>query len=128
MGISKSEQKKIENEMIFRRANEKVVSDLDALDAMHIKDGNEDLVRDKDLSLLFWCECSDEDCKERIGLKLDKYEKIHTNRRNFVVKPDHQDETIEKVVSKEEDYSVVKKTHSTPAPNNRLKHTDTDNS
>ncbi len=33
-----SERRKIENEMIFRRLNEKVGDNLDSLDAMHIEE------------------------------------------------------------------------------------------
>lgn len=44
MGITDAERKQIENEMIFRRINEKVGSDLDALDALHTKDGNHELI------------------------------------------------------------------------------------
>jgi hypothetical protein len=59
MKLSSAERKQIENEMIFRRINEKVGYDLDALDRMHREDGNLHLVHDDLISLEFKCECSD---------------------------------------------------------------------
>ena len=128
MNITKAEQKQIENEMIFRRNNEKVGSDLDLLDAMHREDGNHDLVRDEDLELQFKCECSDENCEDRISLGLDDYAKIHVDRDSFVVKPNHQVIPIEEVIHEEPTYSVVKKYNSMPEPNDTLNITTIDNS
>lgn len=123
MAISKAEQRQIENEMIFRRMNEKVGSDLDALDEMYEKEGNRHLIRDDDLLLMFKCECSDENCEERIPLKLSKYREIHTDRNTFIVKSNHEVDPIEKVISKEEGYNIVMKNNSTPEPNDTLKNT-----
>ena len=123
MDTTKAEQKQIENEMIFRRINEKVGSDLDALDAMHEEDGDKDLIRDDDLQLSFKCECSDENCEVRIPLKLSKYREIHVNRNSFIVKTDHQVDPIEKVIATENEYNVVMKNNSTPEPNDTLKNT-----
>ncbi len=63
MNLPIAEQRQIENEMIFRRANEKVGDDLDELDSFHIEDGDPHLVRDVDLLLQFKCECSDDICR-----------------------------------------------------------------
>ncbi len=128
MSITKAEQRQIENEMIFRRINEKVGSGLDALDDMHREDGNDHLVRDEDLLLRFKCECSDENCEVRIPLQLSEYQRIHIDRDTFIVKTDHQVDPIEKVVSSEDGYNVVKKNNSTPEPNDTLKNTTIDNS
>ncbi len=128
MNISKAEQRQIENEMIFRRINEKVGLDLDALDAMHTEDGNFDLITDEDLLLLFKCECSDENCAERIPLKLSQYKQIHRDRSTFIVKLNHQVDPIEKVVAQEKEYNVVVKNNTTPEPNDVLKDTTIDNS
>jgi hypothetical protein len=128
MSISKAEQRQIENEMIFRRINEKVGSGLDALDDMHREDGNDHLVRDDDFLLRFKCECSDENCEVRIPLQLSEYQRIHLDRDTFIVKTDHQVDPIEKVVSIEDGYNVVIKNNSTPEPNDTLKNTTIDNS
>lgn len=123
-----SERRQIENEMIFRRANEKVGDDLESLDAAHIENNDTHLIWDDKVVLEFFCECSDEDCDKRIPLRLSVYNKIHKNRDKFIVKLKHQVKDIEKVISSEEDYSVVLKNNSTAEPGEILNNTSIDNS
>lgn len=128
MDIPIAERRQIENEMIFRRINEKVGDDLDALDAKFVEEGDFDLIRDEDIELHFKCECSDENCMVRIPMLLSEYQKIHVDRDTFIVRPDHQVDPIEKVVKVSPEYSVVIKNNSTPEPNDTLKITTIDNS
>jgi hypothetical protein len=128
MDLTLPERRQIENEMIFRRANEKIGIDLDAIDALHIEDGNPHLVRDVDIKLHFQCECSDENCTLRIPMLLSKYKEIHTDRSTFIIIPDHEVEPIEKVIEKADGYSVVKKHNTTPEPGPDLNVTTIDNS
>ena len=128
MSIPASERKQIENEMIFRRTNEVVGDGFDELDAMHIEDGNMHLMRDQEITLKFICECSDENCNERIPMKLNMYQKIHEDRDSFVIKPKHQVNEIEEIVTTNAHYSVVKKNNSTPDPGKNLNKTPIDNS
>lgn len=128
MNISEAERRQIENEMIFRRINEKVGAELDDLDAMHIKDGNPHLVRNKDVSLHFQCECSDENCTARIPVLLSEYRNIHEDRNTFIVQPNHQVDPIEKVLKKTPLYNIVKKNNSTAEPSDTLNRTSIDNS
>ena len=128
MGISNTERRQIENEMIFRRANEKVQDELAELDTKHIEDGNIDLTRTEDLLLHFMCECSDESCIKRIPMKLSVYEKIHDRRDSFIVLPGHQVDPIESVVKKTSGYNVVKKNNQTAEPTGGLNNTPIDNS
>ncbi len=123
MNISVAERRQIENEMIFRRMNEKVGDDLGALDAMHIEDGDPQLIRDEGIPLHFKCECSDEECDERIPLKLSDYQAIHVNRDTFIVKLKHQVDPIEKVIKTAPEYNVVMKNNSTPEPGKELNET-----
>ncbi len=122
-----SERRQIENEMIFRRINEKVGDDLDSLDALHIDDDNLDLIWDDTILLNFKCECSDEDCDKRIPIKLSVYKKIHENRDAFIIKLNHQVKEIEKVILTEDNYSVVEKNNSTAEPNDTLNSTSVNN-
>lgn len=122
------ERRQIENEMIFRRANEVVGTNLDEIDANHLEDGNPELVRDEDILLEFRCECSDEDCEVRIPIKLSVYQTIHENRDAFIIKLKHQVNAIEKVILTEDHYSVVEKNNSTAEPGNTLNITAIDNS
>jgi hypothetical protein len=128
MNMPLSERRQIENEMIFRRANEVVGDNLDEIDANHRNDGNPELVRNEDSLLHFKCECSDEDCDARIPIKLSVYQKIHENRDAFIIKLKHQVEAIEKVILTEDDYSVVEKNNSTAEPGKMLNITTIDNS
>ena len=123
-----SERRQIENEMIFRRVNEKVEDALSSLDAMHIEDDNPEFLWDDTLLLNFKCECSDENCDKRIPIKLSVYKKIHENRDAFIIKLKHQVEEIEKVILTEENYSVVEKNNSTAEPSDTLNDTSVDNS
>lgn len=116
MTLPPDERKQIENEMLFRRANEKVGNDLDALDALHVADGNPHLVRDGDLLLNFKCECSDENCQVRVPMKLSDYRKLHLDRSTFIIKPRHEVKPIEKVIETAEAYSVVRKNNVTSEP------------
>lgn len=128
MGMPLSERRQIENEMIFRRANESVGDKLDNIDANHIEDGNPELIRDEDLLLHFKCECSDENCDARIPVKLSVYQKIHKNRDAFIIKPQHQVEAIEEVIMTEDNYSVVQKNNSIAEPGKQLNKTSIANS
>lgn len=127
MNIPLAEQRQIENEMIFRRANEAVGSGLDDLDAMHVEDGNTHLVRDDGELLHFRCECSDENCDSRIPIKLSTYQTIHENRDSFIIKLKHQVTNIEKVILTEETYSVVEKNNTMAEPDDDLNETTINN-
>ena len=128
MDMPLSERRQIENEMIFRRANEVVGDKLDEVDAHRIEDNNPQLVRNDDLLLHFKCECSDENCDARIPIKLSVYKSIHKNRDAFIIKLKHQVQAIEKVILTEKDYSVVEKNNSTSEPGKNLNRTPIDNS
>ena len=127
MGISRAERHQIENEMLFRRMNERVGDELGELDAKHIDEHELYLVRDAEVLIKFKCECSDEGCDVRLPLKLEEYQSIHENRDTFIVKPNHQVDPIEQVVTVEKEYNVVKKHNSTPEPEGTLNVTAVDN-
>ncbi len=129
MKLPIEERKQIENEMLFRRVNEKVIKELDDLDAKHIAEGNQKLMWDDELLLNFKCECSDESCEVRVPMKMSKYKDIHLDRSCFIIKPRHEVKPIEKVVEVTETYSVVRKNNVTPEPrtNAKLRKTSLDN-
>lgn len=127
MDMPLAEKRQIENEMIFRRKNEKVSDGLDEIDAMHIADDNPELITDDNLILQFKCECSDENCEERISIKLGDYKQIHIDRDTFIIKPNHQVDPIEKIIRTESEYSVVKKNNSTKEPGEALNDTSINN-
>ncbi len=130
MKLLPEERKQIENEMLFRRANEKVGTDLDELDKLHIADGNPHLLRDDNLLLDFKCECSDENCEVRVPMRLSHYRKLHLDRSTFIIKPNHELKSIEKVIEVSDTHSVVKKNNVTAEPrlDADFNKTDLDNS
>ncbi len=127
MNLPLSERRQIENEMIFRRANERISDELDDLNELHTKNNNPEMIRDGELLLHFMCECSDENCKARILIKLSAYKKIHENRNAFIVKHEHQVNEIEKIVTKEDNYIVVEKNNTVAEPNDNLNKTSVEN-
>ncbi len=127
MDMPINEQRQIENEMIFRRANEVVGTNLDEIDAHHREDGNPGLARNDDILLKFKCECSNEKCEARIPLELSIYQKVHQNRDTFIVKHNHQIDSLEELLYSEPNYGVVKKNNSTPEPDDELKKTSINN-
>ena len=97
-----SERRLVENEVIFRRANE---------DA---KDFVKDVGAANHVLVPFFCECSDPDCKGRIEMPVADYERIHQSNRQFVVLTGHEVPEIERVVQRSERYNIVEKTTSMP--------------
>jgi hypothetical protein len=57
----------------------------------------------------YYCECSDETCRETILLRRDEYEAVRTDSLRFVVAVGHGDMTVERVVVNTDRYDVVLK-------------------
>ena len=106
---SLSEQRQIENEVVFRKANEKVQEDLNMIEKIASEEGVESPIEDSDMTLHFYCECSDENCLERIVLKHSEYKELHQDRSQFIVRTGHVTNTLEKIVANRAKYSVVGK-------------------
>lgn len=81
------------NEAFFRELNEKLE---------HRTDGSED-------TLIVVCECSDEDCAQRLELTRREYEAARSEPVLFVVSHGHVDPEIEEVISRSERYELVRK-------------------
>lgn len=93
-----SERRMIENEVIFRQVNENVKDFLTV-------DNKINTVKKQ----LFYCECANPDCIEKIELTPAQYTKLHQNDRHFVTVTGHEFPEVEAVVSKEYDIQVVQK-------------------
>jgi hypothetical protein len=81
------------NEAFFRELNEKLE---------HQTDGSDD-------TLIVVCECSDEDCAQRLELTRREYEAARSEPVLFVVFHGHVDPEIEEVISRTERYELVRK-------------------
>jgi len=120
-------RRKVENEVVFRQANERVQIELVELERMAEAEGHTSLPNIDDISLHFYCECSDENCRERIVMKLTMYNEFHTNRKQFLISPGHEALEIEKVVFEDSNYTVVEKFATPPETAVKLHHTNIDN-
>jgi hypothetical protein len=84
------------NEAIFRQVNEQIRSlgdDLGVADGM----------------LAVICECGDAGCTDRIDVPLAKYEHVRADSLLYVVAKGHEFPEIERVVTSEDGYDVVRK-------------------
>lgn len=104
-----SERRLVENELIFKRLNQKVVEDLTDLKQLAIVHRQADLAPDITQPLFFYCECSDIQCSKRIAITPEEYEKIHKNTRRFITASGHQTAEIERVVKSTPEYDIVEK-------------------
>ena len=105
--------KLVENEAMFRKKNEAVQEDIKLLNDISDAQGDDEVIS-KDMILEFYCECSDEDCMLRIPMSIDQYEDIHKDRKQFIVKPDHDVASVEEVIEHRSGYSIVKKAVQVP--------------
>lgn len=62
-------------------------------------------------NIMFFCECSDSDCAERIPMSLTTYRQIHENNNRFTIKPNHDTSKVESVIDRGDKYWVVQKYH-----------------
>jgi hypothetical protein len=122
-----SERRMAENEVVFRKYNERIKKGFDELKRIAKEEGQEALVRDEDTPLHFYCECSDENCRQRIILKPSRYNEIHKHRDHFVVTYGHDVQSVERVIDGEADFCVVEKFHTPPKSSAKLHKTDLNN-
>ena len=87
------EERRAENEAIFRAGNEAIVQNLDLTEG----------------SLPLICECGSADCFDRIHVTVADYEAVRSHPAHFVLESGHEDDE-EFVVDVFERYVVVEKT------------------
>jgi len=92
--VTLSDERAARNETLFREVNEEV-----ARLERRLEGGAPQFV----------CECAAESCLERITVPLAAYEQIRSHPRRFVLKPGHEQESLERVVESERGYIVVEK-------------------
>ncbi len=93
-----SDRRLQENEIIFREANNDIQEFLTETEGDRIK-----------RIVPFYCECSRMDCKRRIELTPLMYDKLHKNKKQFVVLQGHEIPEIEKIVTTQKNINVVEK-------------------
>ncbi|MDX6699517.1 MAG: hypothetical protein QOE65_2914 [Solirubrobacteraceae bacterium] len=92
------EERLASNEAMFRFANERMAG---------WEERHEDAGRE-----LYFCECVDPDCREKVALTLEEYESVRASSRTFFVLPGHEKPDVESVVDQHEGWLVVRKPES----------------
>lgn len=127
MSDSLSVRRLAENEVVFRSYNENMQKGLGDLAQVAKEDSQEHLMLDPDAPLHFYCECSDENCDQRILLTSREYASIHAKRNRFIVIPNHEVKSIEHIVQSFDSYSVIEKQIPLPAHATKLHRTSVNN-
>jgi len=117
----------VENEAVFRELNQRLQVGLDAVNKIALEEGDEPVFINGDESLYFYCECSDENCKQRLKISLNEYNKIHRDSKSFIVARGHEVTSLEDIIFVGTDYSVVRKHLEPPRRPVGLHHTSVDN-
>ena len=84
-----------ENEALFRAANERI-ADWDERDRAEAVE-------------LYFCECADLDCREKVRLQEGEYEAVRSDSRRFLVVAGHEVPDVETVIEEHGGWSVVEK-------------------
>lgn len=116
------------NEVVFRNQNEKVQQNIDEFNATAKDLGEVPISIGGDEHLHFHCECSDENCAERIKVSISTLKKIHEARDVFVVKPNHVVHDVETAIKKTDEYWIIKKYEYPPQNATELKTSGLDHS
>ena len=98
--VPKREDRLAQNEVMFRRVNERLAPAGGSIDVPH--------------ELQLFCECSDRDCLKTIAIETAEYEWLRLNPRRFAVLPGHEAPAVEDVVERHDRFVVVEqhaKTH-----------------
>ena len=85
------------NEAMFREANERA------------KRWEERHGPDSEVELYF-CECANPDCLEKVGLGKADYERIRSDPRQFVIASGHELPEVETVIEQNEGWAIIEKT------------------
>lgn len=128
MTESEAEKRMAQNEVAFREANQRIQTGFDTLKAIALEENEPHDDFDYDMPLSFLCECSDENCRKRLSLRLHEYNKAREiSKKCFVVAKDHDVPKIEEIIESHETYSIVAKHIAVPQHAHGLKSTPIDN-
>jgi hypothetical protein len=83
------------NEALFRAANERMAD----WEERHRVDAIE----------LYYCECADPECRQKVPLRESDYERIRSDSEHFFVVPGHDAADVESVIESHEEWLVVEK-------------------
>jgi hypothetical protein len=58
---------------------------------------------------LYFCECADPECRQKVPLRESDYERVRSNSEHFLVVPGHDVADVETVIESHEEWVVVEK-------------------
>jgi hypothetical protein len=85
-----------ENEAMFREANERAK----AWEERHRLDSEVEL---------YFCECANPECREKVGLGKAEYERVRSDSRHFAIVPGHELPDVETVIERNEGWAIIQK-------------------
>ena len=83
------------NEALFRVANERMAD----WEERHSASETE----------LYHCECAEPDCREKVSLTKDDYERVRQDSAHFVIAPGHEKPDIETVIESHDGWLMIEK-------------------
>ena len=128
MRISASNRRMAENEVVFRLYNERFKQFVDGAERDSKENNQEHRTDDFDGPLSFYCECSDENCTQKISLMPSRYEEIHKARDHFIIVRGHEIKSIEAIIGEESGFCIVEKFITPDEGVSELKPSNADNS
>lgn len=126
--VGKENAIEADNQVVFRNLNEEIIEIRNELKETFDDDRVLQYdVEDNDMTS-FVCECSDENCKMKLHLSLNDYERVHERDDTFSIANNHEVPEIEQITNKTPRYTVVKKLETPRQTATSLNQTDVDNS
>jgi hypothetical protein len=58
---------------------------------------------------LYFCECADPQCREKVSLRQAEYERVRSDSRHFVIVPGHELPDVETVIERNEGWAIIEK-------------------
>ena len=92
---SERKERIAKNETLFREANERMAG----WEEQHGAGETE----------IYYCECGDDRCRDRVTLTKAEYAHIRSDPRYFVVLPGHEIPDVETVIERHEGWTLVEK-------------------
>ena len=89
------------NETLFRTANER----MQEWEERHEREGPE----------LYYCECAQAECKQKVGMGLEDYERVRSDPSHFFVVPGHEIPDVETVIEEHDGWVLIEKAPGTEA-------------
>ncbi len=106
---STSKRRLVENELIFKKKNQRIKAGIKKLIA---QSGINEFTTE------LYCECSNEDCSDKIVINTKDYDRVHKNAKHFIVKCGHEVKEVETVLERTKHYCVVEKFIAPPSTTN----------